>query len=171
MQLNVCLQTNRVSQDDKLAAQLEWQRAKTLDMKQKQEAMEAEKERKRKELEEMRAETARAKKERAKAMEKMAPKLAEETQPAFSFFGNPQPKAGSKVEDKAKSIGGANPASLTQIPEVRIWKQNADGSITGIIYNSRNFKDGTRVTTSPVRIGVTRGSVVRTSSGSQYSLQ
>jgi hypothetical protein len=145
-------------------------------MKQKREVMETEKERKRIELQEKRAETAREKKELSEAKEKMDPKLADEMQPAFSFFGNPQSKAESKVEDKAKSssynvFGAANPASPTQIPEIRLWKQNADGSITGIIHDSRNFKDGTRVTTSPVRIGVTRGSVVRTGSGSQYSLQ
>lgn len=55
-------------------------------------------------------------------------------------------------------------------PSMKNWKQNRDGSITGLIYGSKSFKDGTRITTSPVPRGAKRGSVVETSGGSKYSL-
>ena len=57
-----------------------------------------------------------------------------------------------------------------EIPEIREWKRNADGSVTGFVFNSRNFKDGTRVTTSPVPIATRTGSLVNTDSGTQYRL-
>jgi hypothetical protein len=59
----------------------------------------------------------------------------------------------------------------TTVPEVRKWKQNPDGSITGFIYKSKSFRDGTRVTTSPVSRGAQRGKVVTTSAGTKYYLE
>ncbi|MGK3758318.1 MAG: hypothetical protein ACI8RD_010632 [Bacillariaceae sp.] len=57
-----------------------------------------------------------------------------------------------------------------QVPEVKKWKQNKDGSISGLIYNSKSFQDGTRVTTSPVPKGARKGTVVKTAAGTNYSL-
>lgn len=59
----------------------------------------------------------------------------------------------------------------TQVPEVRRWRQNLDGSITGLIYNSKSFEDGTKVTTSPVPRGAKKGTTVTTTGGSKYFLQ
>jgi hypothetical protein len=59
----------------------------------------------------------------------------------------------------------------TQVPEVRRWRQNLDGSITGLIYNSKSFEDGTKVTTSPVPRGAKKGTTVTTTGGSKYLLQ
>jgi hypothetical protein len=56
------------------------------------------------------------------------------------------------------------------IPVLSRWTQNADGSITGFVSNSSNFRSGTKITTSPVRKGAKGESVVKTGSGSQYRL-
>ena len=50
------------------------------------------------------------------------------------------------------------------------WKQNSDGSITGYVKNKQDFKDGTKITTSPVQKGAKKGSVITTGSGSLYRL-
>ena len=131
------------------AAQLERQRLRTSAMKQRREAMEIQKENTRKELRRKWFEITEARKQRAGgfASKEITTKPEAPTEKKiFSFLG---PK---------------------EIPEVKRWKQNRDGSIIGLIYNSRNFKDGTRVTTSPVPRGAKRGSVVKTGSGNQYRL-
>lgn len=56
------------------------------------------------------------------------------------------------------------------IPTLSRWKQNEDGSITGNIRNSRNFRNGQKITTSPVRRGAKAGTFVTTRSGSKYKL-
>lgn len=68
----------------------------------------------------------------------------------------------------AGSSGSAD--SKDDIAALTDWKQNPDGSITGNVRNNKNFKDGTLITTSPVRKGAKAGSVVRTGAGSQYRL-
>jgi len=79
--------------------------------------------------------------------------------PAFSFFGG----GGGSV---------TTPKQLpTNIPILSRWKQNPDGSITGLVSNSKNFERGTKITTSPVPKGAKPGSVVTTGSGSQYLLK
>jgi hypothetical protein len=57
------------------------------------------------------------------------------------------------------------------VPSISSWRKNADGTITGNIRGSPNFKDGQKVTTSPITQGnVYSGEVVRTGSGSRYFL-
>mmetsp|Transcript_12437 Transcript_12437/g.13952 ORF Transcript_12437/g.13952 Transcript_12437/m.13952 type:complete len:317 (+) Transcript_12437:8-958(+) len=67
-----------------------------------------------------------------------------------------------KVATKKKKVSG--------LPELSKWKQNKDGSITGLISNSPSFTTGTRITTSPVPKGAKAGSIVKTGSGSRYQL-
>jgi len=67
-----------------------------------------------------------------------------------------------KVATKKKKVSG--------VPELSKWKQNKDGSITGLISNSPSFTTGTRITTSPVPKGAKAGSIVKTGSGSRYQL-
>jgi len=57
------------------------------------------------------------------------------------------------------------------VPVLSRWVQNPNGSITGNISDSKNFRNGTRITTSPIRGKAKAGAVVRTGSGSQYRLQ
>ena len=56
-------------------------------------------------------------------------------------------------------------------PILRRFVQNGDGSITGFVYNSKSFPNGTEITTSAVRPGAKAGTVVKTSSGSMYKLE
>jgi hypothetical protein len=51
------------------------------------------------------------------------------------------------------------------------WKQNADGSITGVVRNKEGLKDGTRITTSSVNEVAKSGNVVKTAYGSKYKLR
>jgi hypothetical protein len=62
-------------------------------------------------------------------------------------------------------------AVATDIAILRNFKQNADGSLTGKVFNSKSFRNGTEITTSPVKKGAKKGTVVQTSSGSKYQLQ
>lgn len=57
------------------------------------------------------------------------------------------------------------------VPALSGWKANADGSVSGSINGSPNFRDGERVTTSPIVKGrYASGEVVTTGSGSRYYL-
>jgi hypothetical protein len=59
----------------------------------------------------------------------------------------------------------------TGVPTINKWKQNRDGSVTGLITGSPNFSENERITTSPIASGaISPGSVVRTGSGSKYFL-
>jgi hypothetical protein len=103
----------------------------------------------------------------------------------ISLF-NKNPKPAPKVESakpKPKSqpfsfFGGTqsvSPAAATttkdDIPVLSRWKQNADGSITGVVSNAKaKFQSGTTITTSPVKKGAKSG-LVKTGSGSQYRLK
>ena len=57
------------------------------------------------------------------------------------------------------------------IPILSQFTQNADGSLTGRVSNSKNFKNGTKITTSPVPRGAKAGQIVKTTSGSKYRLK
>jgi len=56
------------------------------------------------------------------------------------------------------------------IPVLKNWRQGEDGSLTGRVSNSQNFRDRELITTSSVRAGAKAGMVVRTQSGSKYRL-
>ena len=79
----------------------------------------------------------------------------------FSFFGGGVGSAPKKA---------ANGTTKAAVPTLTNWMQNPDGSITGRVANSPNFRNGTKITTSPVRKGVRKGAVIKTGSGSQYKL-
>lgn len=127
---------------------------------------------------------------RAPVQKKALPKKLAQKKPdatkkkqSFSFFGaSSKPKAApaqkkSVVKRVPKTSGtlslfgpGAKKeAPKDNIPVISRWKQNPDGSITGNISNSKNFRNGQKITTSPVRKGAKAG-LVRTGSGSQYRL-
>ena len=57
------------------------------------------------------------------------------------------------------------------VPTISGWKLNGDGSISGRISGSPNFKQGELITTSQIQRGrIDSGSVVQTGSGSKYFL-
>jgi hypothetical protein len=90
-------------------------------------------------------------------------------------LGTPQAKAaaaGNKfggVATAAKSSSSATPQN-DGIPVLSNWRQESDGSITGNISNSKVFRQGQKITTSPVKKGAKAGTVVTTNSGSKYRL-
>jgi len=117
---------------------------------------------------------------------------------SFSFFGNmsskhttvtprlpiksvPTPKK-KPVSKNTTSFGlsktkfgvqaNALPRQDNAIPTIKNWEQEADGSITGYITNSPNFREGQTITTSPIKgSGIARaGSIATTISGSKYRL-
>lgn len=53
------------------------------------------------------------------------------------------------------------------VPSISKWRQNRDGSITGIIAGSNAYNDGESITTSPITSEATDGALVQTSSGSK----
>ena len=53
------------------------------------------------------------------------------------------------------------------VPTISRWRQERDGSITGVISGSGAFKNGDPVTTSPIRGKAIGGTVVTTKSGSR----
>merc|ERR1711906_12644 len=97
-------------------------------------------------------------KKAGKAATKQASKAARKASPTWSLFGS-----GSSPKKAAKA---ASP-----YPIISKFTQERDGSITGIVSNSKNFKTGSRITTSPVKKGAKAGQVVTTSSGSKYQLE
>jgi hypothetical protein len=84
------------------------------------------------------------------------PKKATSNNFGFAFGG-----AASKKEAETKD----------DIPILSQFTQNADGSLTGRVSNSKNYKNGTKITTSPVPRGAKAGQIVKTTSGSKYRLK
>ena len=50
------------------------------------------------------------------------------------------------------------------------WEQNEDGTITGIVAKKKGFRDGAKITTSPIKGEAKAGKVVETLGGSYYRL-
>jgi hypothetical protein len=70
---------------------------------------------------------------------------------------------------------GPPSSTATEVPKgmpvISKWKQNPDGSISGIVSGSKAFKDGEAITTSPLKGQAVAGSVAITRSGSKYYLK
>ena len=63
------------------------------------------------------------------------------------------------------------PQAPNGVPTISGWRLNGDGSVSGKITGSPNFRNGETVTTSPISKGrIEKGSVVQTGSGSRYFL-
>lgn len=86
-------------------------------------------------------------------------------------------EANSKPVEKEAKPSGSSPFSFfgaigkkAEPPTLKKWRQNRDGTISGLIYGAKSFEDGTRITTSPVPRGAKKGEVVKTGGGSEYNL-
>lgn len=94
----------------------------------------------------------------------------------LGLIGNAKKKETTKESEPSTLsffFGTKQKSTTANRPEVAVlnkWEQNADGSITGVIRNKTGYKDGTRVTTSPVNKGAKSGTVVKTQGGSLYQL-
>mmetsp|Transcript_36625 Transcript_36625/g.105376 ORF Transcript_36625/g.105376 Transcript_36625/m.105376 type:complete len:631 (+) Transcript_36625:150-2042(+) len=110
----------------------------------------------------------------------------------FSFFGGtkseedeeekeqqsaPEPPASSqpaKPPTRPTLIIDKNSAHFPrnqELPELRRWWQNSDGTIVGYIYNSKNFNDGTKLTSSKLQRAACRAGNVLRSGGEEYLLK
>merc|ERR1711933_174954 len=70
-----------------------------------------------------------------------------------------------------KSVSVTRPLKSAAIPLISNFVQNKDGSITGRVYNSKSFRNGAKIVTSPVKRGAKAGMIVTTRSGSKYKLK
>lgn len=95
---------------------------------------------------------------------------------AMSAVTNAKPRATISLGflNFGQSSVDDNPATPSNaprgVPSLSRWKQNSDGSITGLIYGSSAFKDGESITTSMIKGEVSENSVIQTVSGSKYYL-
>jgi len=97
--------------------------------------------------------------------------------PTISLFGG---GGGSDKQSSQPVPARAPPAKKQQkqpklaprgVPTISNWKLNGDGSVSGKISGSPNFRDGEKVTTSQIVQGrIEAGAVVQTGSGSKYFL-
>jgi len=122
-------------------------------------------------------------KERKESEAKAAVKAIEKAKPrsTFSLFGLGSPAEGTPAKKEpvkaAPKKNARAPVSKAKappkgVPLVSRWQMNRDGSITGLISGSPNFKEGERVTTSMIVNGrIESGEVVTTGSGSRYFLE
>jgi len=110
-------------------------------------------------------------------------KAAEKARPgaSISLFGlggapsktkSTAPKStAAKPSRKPASKSVPRPTAPRGVPSLTGWKQNGDRTISGNISGSPNFRNGERITTSPIAQGeVTSGKIVKTASGSRYFL-
>ena len=100
----------------------------------------------------------------AAAKTRAPPPVASRPRPTISLFGDPtQERAPPKVAPRKATNAPRG------VPTLANWKQERDGAITGFISGSPNFRDGARITTSPITgDGGDGGCVVQTESGSKY---
>jgi len=104
-----------------------------------------------------------------------APKAV--SKPLFNFGKKTVPEAppAKKAAPKPLFTFGSKPsvsktAPKDDIPTLKNWKQDPKtGELVGIVSNSKQYKNGQKITTSRVR-NTKKGSVVKTSSGSRYRL-
>ncbi len=107
------------------------------------------------------------------AIENPAPRA---TLSLFGLLGQdddtPPAPSPAKKAAPAKKVAPAPPAAPPAgVPKIVNWKKGFDGSITGFISGSPKFKEGEKVTTSPITKGtIASGQVVTTGSGSRYFL-
>ena len=168
---------------ERLAKAAEEREAKQLAKEEKRAEMERAKKAKRAELDRKREEATKIAEERRQAsaqaaeekrqrvaaqnaavtaskLKKAAPQKAAPSSPTFQLFP-------SKSSEETKA-----PPSKGDLPTINSWKVASDGGISGKITGSDDFRDGEKISTSPI---ATRGSfkdgmTVVTTSGSKYRL-
>jgi len=97
--------------------------------------------------------------------------VKKKTSGTFALFGKPAQSVQKQAAVKSAPAKKAAPIKPKPgIPVLKNWSQNKDGSISGKVSNSKNFRNGERITTSPVRGKVEVGAIVITASGSKYQL-
>ena len=160
-----------MSQNGFTQAQLARQREEVARALEKKEQAAADREARFKERQKRRKEASRLRVERAKEKIQEASSVAGGITKDVLFSKQRAGGKGTIAVSTNKQNAGSLFGSFTSISEIERWKQNRDGSLTGYVYKSKAFDDGTRITTSPVPKGAKRGSVVTTSGGTKYFLR
>ena len=116
--------------------------------------------------------TKKAKDQETKEQAKKAPQRSS----TFSLFGIGGGGGGAVAAKESPLPAAKKPKTAKTaprgVPTIKRWKQNRDGTVSGLIYSSPNFDDGERVTTSAITQGnLSPGEVVKTGSGSRYFLE
>jgi hypothetical protein len=100
------------------------------------------------------------------------------TRATISLFGLGKKELEELPAPKVQTISSSSTTTKSRrtapfgVPTITRWRQNSDKTITGLVKGSRNFDDGSRITTSPITNGIiASGEVVRTGSGSRYFLE
>ena len=116
-------------------------------------------------------------KERKEREAKAAIEAIEKAKPrsTFSLFGLGLGDLDKESPPKKETKKAPSPKAKVipkGVPTLARWSVNRDGSISGFISGSPNFKEGERVTTSMIANGrIESGEIVTTGSGSRYFLQ
>lgn len=102
------------------------------------------------------------------------------TRATISLFGlggndedaNVEESKQTKKQPPFAKVEKASSGAPKGVPVLKRWRKNKDGALTGLVFGSKNFRDGERVTTSPIALGkVASGEVVQTGSRSKYYLE
>ena len=86
---------------------------------------------------------------------------------SLGFFGFGQKSDDDDEVTEAPKVSNAPKG----VPSLSKWKQNGNGSISGLISGSSAYKDGEKITTSAITTSAEGGTVVQTKSGSKYFLE
>ncbi len=81
----------------------------------------------------------------------------------FFKFGQTDDSKDAAPKKNAKKAASAP----LGVPTIYKWRQNRDGSISGMVYGSKAFREGESITTSPMSTDITESAVVQTLSGSR----
>lgn len=117
----------------------------------------------------------KAKRDR-EAKAKQAAKAVEQTKKSttislFGLGGNNADTVSISPPPQKQQPSPVKPTAPSGVPTISGWRLTGDGSISGRISGSPNFRDGEQVTTSQIVQGrIESGSVVKTGSGSRYFL-
>ena len=131
----------------------------------------------------MAAATARQQEAQAAVKKSKAEQVLQKAKPGatvslFDLFGRGQ-AAEAEMDNKAvapsspskpkRAVAQVRKVSVAPrgVPTISQWKQNRDGSISGVITGSRDFNEEEPVTTSPIEGEAIGGAVVQTTSGSK----
>lgn len=116
--------------------------------------------------------------EKKKKALKEAEKVMKDASPraTISLFGIGKPTtdatATTTKPSTSKPVPSAATKSAANMPSLKNWGVNKDKSITGQVFGSSGFKNGSEITTSIISSGEFKaGSTVTTSSGSRYLLK
>ena len=88
----------------------------------------------------------------------------------ISLFGfGTQKVAESPAQKAVKPSAQSRKVSAAPrgMPVISKWRQNKDGSVSGIISGSPSFEDGQPITTSPIKSDALGGAIAQTGSGSR----